>query len=125
MTSIDRIFHLRSKVFQTVTGQRLFNGLMVLVFAISTSNILGVWTYIFPHPKVIYVSPEGSNWHDGSRPARALKTIQCAADRSVPGSEIIILPGVYSERIHARRGGTREAPIVFRAQRPGREGQSW
>lgn len=37
-----------------------------------------------------------------------------------PGDVITLLPGVYRERLVFRRSGTADAPIVIRAQRPGK-----
>jgi len=119
MTTAGQRQHFKSRVARAINGRRLLDLLMLLVFAASTAHVAGLWSDIKPAPRVIYVAPDGSNWHDGSHPRRALKTVQFAADRARPGSEIVILPGVYHERVHLRRGGTAANPITIRAQQPG------
>ena len=68
---------------------------------------------------VIYVSPQGSDWHSGRSPASAVASIQRAADMVTPGETILILPGVYREEVRVRRGGAPDRPVVFRAVHPG------
>jgi hypothetical protein len=72
-----------------------------------------------PRRPVIYVSPEGSDWNPGSSPKWALATIQRAVDRAGPGTSVVLLPGVYRQRVQIRNRGTGERPITIRAQRPG------
>lgn len=50
---------------------------------------------------------------------RPFQTIQAAAEVAKPGDIVEIRPGVYRERVTPVRGGTAEAPIVYRASRPG------
>jgi len=50
---------------------------------------------------------------------RPFKTIQSAAEAAGPGDVVEIRPGVYRERVAPVRGGTAEAPIVYRASRRG------
>ena len=68
---------------------------------------------------VIYVSPQGSDWHSGRSPDSAVASIQRAADMATAGETVLILPGVYREEVRARTGGTVGKPIVFRALHPG------
>ena len=68
---------------------------------------------------VIYVSPQGSNWHSGRSPDSAVATIQRAADMAAPGETVLILPGVYREEVRVRNGGTPGKPVTFRAVQPG------
>ena len=68
---------------------------------------------------VIYVSPQGSDWHSGRSPDSAVASIQRAADMVAPGETILILPGVYREEVRVRRGGTPDRPVIFRAVQPG------
>ena len=72
-----------------------------------------------PHRAEVYVSPQGSDWHDGSSPARALATVQRALDLARPGADIILLPGRYRERIRVRHSGTRDKPITLKALEAG------
>ncbi len=69
--------------------------------------------------EVIYVSPQGSDWHSGRSPASAVASIQRAANMVAPGETILILPGVYREEVRVRRGGAPDRPVVFRAVHPG------
>lgn len=71
------------------------------------------------HTGAIFVSPSGSDWRSGSSPDRPLATIQRAADLARPGDTVVILPGIYRERLFLSRGGRPGAPVVFRAARPG------
>lgn len=68
---------------------------------------------------VIYVSPQGSNWHSGRSPDAAVATIQRAADMVAAGETILILPGVYREEVRVRHGGKPGKPVVFRAAHSG------
>lgn len=70
-------------------------------------------------PRMIYVSASGSDWRSGKSPERALATIQRAADIARPGSVVVILPGVYRQRVRIRSSGKLGEPIVFRAKQPG------
>lgn len=56
----------------------------------------------------------GSDQSDGTAEA-PLKTIQAAAERAMPGDEVIVHEGVYREWVHPVRSGTEKRPIVFRA----------
>ena len=67
----------------------------------------------------IYVSPDGSDWNFGTTPESAVATIQRAVDMVSPGETIALLPGVYREEVHVRRGGTSGNPIVLKALQPG------
>ena len=67
----------------------------------------------------IYVSPEGSNWHSGATPDRAVTRIQYAVDLAGPGDTIVIMPGTYRERIYIRHGGMPGNPVTLKAQLPG------
>ena len=73
----------------------------------------------WPRLRTIYVSADGSDWRSGKSPDHALATIQRAADLARPGTVVVILPGVYKERVRIRTSGTRAEPITFRASEPG------
>lgn len=62
----------------------------------------------------IHVAPGGDDRADGSA-AAPLRTISEAARRAVPGDEVVVAGGVYREWVAPSRGGTRSAPIVYRA----------
>lgn len=75
--------------------------------------------------RVIYVSPNGSAFYRGNSPDSPLSSIQSAVNRSRPGDRIVLLPGVYFERVHLRQSGTSEAPITLEAEQPGTAVISW
>ena len=54
---------------------------------------------------------------DGSE-LKPFNTIQKAADAALPGDEVIVLPGIYREQIIPKRGGTENAPTVYRSAEP-------
>jgi len=90
------------------------------ILAVIISAII-LWDPVIPWLRegVIYVSNNGSNWHTGASPDRAVSTIQYAADLACPGDSIVILPGIYNERITIRKSGEPGKPIVIKAKVPG------
>lgn len=64
--------------------------------------------------RTLYVAPGGSDASDGATPARALKTIQRAADLARAGDLVSIAAGVYRESVRVTTSGTAAQPIVFR-----------
>jgi hypothetical protein len=72
-----------------------------------------------PTLRTLYVSMAGSDTNSGSDPAKPLRTIQRAADISMPGDLILIEPGVYRESVTVPTSGTAEQPIVYRGNGPG------
>lgn len=56
---------------------------------------------------------------DGRSARTALPTIQQACDTAEPGDTILVAPGVYFEHVQLRRAGTRDRPIVIRADQSG------
>jgi len=89
--------------------------LAVLVAGVATWNPNLPWR----RSGSIYVSPRGSNWHSGADRAHPVRTLQYAADLARPGDTVLLLPGVYRERIRVRRGGEEGRPVVIRALEPG------
>lgn len=70
---------------------------------------------------VRYVSTNGADSATGTEDF-PFRTIQKAADVSVPGDRIIVTQGVYNEFLTIKNSGTFHAPIVFEGQRgPGGE----
>lgn len=69
---------------------------------------------VFAPSRTLYVAPDGSDANDGGSPARALKTIQRAADLSRAGDLVSIAAGVYRESVRVPNSGTASQPIVFR-----------
>ena len=65
-----------------------------------------------------YVSANGPRSGRGTQDL-PFRKIQQAAEIAKPGDEIVVAPGVYRECVEPRFGGTKEAPIVYRAEVPG------
>lgn len=59
---------------------------------------------------------EGDDAAAGLSPATALRTIQEAASRALPGTTVRILPGVYREYVRPASDGTAAAPIAYIAE---------
>lgn len=64
--------------------------------------------------RTLYVAPNGSDANDGTAPARAVKTVQRAADLARAGDLVSIAAGVYRESVRVPVSGTAAQPIVFR-----------
>jgi hypothetical protein len=64
--------------------------------------------------RTYYVSPRGSDEASGQSAEAAFATIARAAAVADAGDTVNILPGTYVGRIRPARGGTAEAPIVYR-----------
>ncbi len=65
-----------------------------------------------------YVDAEKGSLNGSGTKAKPFLKIQSAADIAVPGDEIIVMPGVYRENVDPKNAGTKEAPIVYRSERP-------
>ncbi|MFQ3577851.1 MAG: right-handed parallel beta-helix repeat-containing protein, partial [Verrucomicrobiia bacterium] len=63
-------------------------------------------------------SPRAAETKDGSEGA-PLRGIGAAARLAGPGDTVVIHPGIYRERVSPERGGTAEAPVVYRAAQKG------
>lgn len=62
-----------------------------------------------------HVSPQGNDSHSGAF-GTPFRTIQCAAEKAMPGDVITVHEGVYRERVNPPRGGESEQKrIVYRA----------
>jgi len=68
--------------------------------------------------KRLFVSPKGSDSGTGERNS-PFGSIQLAADISGPGDTIVLLPGLYRQRVQVTRSGEPGAPIRFVAEQPG------
>ena len=64
-----------------------------------------------------YVSAAASRGGDGTR-ERPFQTIGDAARLARPGDEVVVAPGVYREYVNPVYGGTEEARIVYRSEKP-------
>lgn len=63
------------------------------------------------------VHPALAGEGDGSAEA-PFRRIAQAAEAAQPGDTVLVHPGVYRERVAPARGGTAEAPIVYRSLQP-------
>lgn len=68
--------------------------------------------------KLVYLSPDGNDNHDGSR-ATPWKSIAKANLSVQPGMTVVFLPGKYEGTIAPGRSGAPDAPIVYKAEKPG------
>jgi hypothetical protein len=71
-----------------------------------------------PTLATLYVAPNGNDGNPGTQ-SLPLLTIQEAADRSQPGTLVLVQPGVYRETVDVPASGTAAQPIVFRGNGPG------
>ena len=62
---------------------------------------------------------DASAWRsgDGSK-LRPYKTISEAADRALPGDEVLVAPGVYREYVDPKHAGTADQRITYRSEKP-------
>jgi hypothetical protein len=86
--------------------------------------LLAVGTYFYrtttrTGARVLFVSPNGSDWNLGISSQYPLKSIQLALDHATPGSTVTLLPGTYHERIHIRKSGTPHQPVTLNSAQPG------
>ncbi|MBS1368880.1 MAG: hypothetical protein HPZ91_02885 [Lentisphaeria bacterium] len=56
---------------------------------------------------------------DGNGGKDVYRTIGEAAAKAVAGDVILVRPGVYREHVAPERGGEKDKPIVYRAEKPG------
>ncbi len=54
---------------------------------------------------------------DGSK-ERPFQKIQEAAERALPGDEVLVAPGIYRENVDPKHGGTEAQRIVYRSEVP-------
>jgi len=67
---------------------------------------------------VYYVcATSGQSGNPGTQDA-PLKTIQSAANLAQPGDTILVQPGIYRERVSPPRGGSAQAPIIYKSAVP-------
>ncbi|MDO4188766.1 MAG: right-handed parallel beta-helix repeat-containing protein [Lachnospiraceae bacterium] len=64
-----------------------------------------------------YVNCNAAVSGDGSKD-KPFKRIQQAADKAMPGDEIIVAEGVYYEEVSPVTAGTEKAPIVYKSEKP-------
>ncbi|MCR4762784.1 MAG: right-handed parallel beta-helix repeat-containing protein [Lachnospiraceae bacterium] len=64
-----------------------------------------------------YVSADASRDGNGSR-KMPFRRIGDAARIAVAGDEVVVMPGIYREQVVPKNGGTEEARIVYRSEKP-------
>ena len=65
---------------------------------------------------IIYVNQNAQPGGDGSK-EHPFRQIQQAAEKAMPGDEVLVAPGVYRENVNPIHAGTKEQPIVYRSER--------
>lgn len=65
--------------------------------------------------RALYVSSSGNDRHDGSSPAKPLRTISHALSRAGPGTTVYLAQGTYHEQVVTGRAGARGAEITVRS----------
>lgn len=85
------------------------------------AGLLLIWTIscMSLSARTWYVSPNGNNNNPGSKNLTFF-SIQKATDIAQPGDTILVMEGVYRERVTPPRGGTEGNPIVYRGE-PGKQ----
>lgn len=68
---------------------------------------------------VHHVSADAARGGNGSK-EKPFKEIADAARIALPGDEVLVAPGLYREYVNPKNGGTKDAPIVYRSEKPGK-----
>ena len=66
---------------------------------------------------IYYVNAKAKSDGNGSK-GTPFKTINQAASIAKAGDEVLVAPGIYREQVVPRFGGTEDAPIVYRSEKP-------
>ena len=66
---------------------------------------------------IYYVNQAMLHDGDGSL-GTPFRRISEAAKIAKPGDEVLVFPGVYREYVNPERGGTEDAPILYRSIEP-------
>jgi len=91
----------------------------ILLSALLSAVVFPVYCSGGPAPRTYHVSNNGSDRNDGAR-NRPLRTIGRAAELAMPGETVLVMAGVYRERVAPARGGEKGKPIVYKGQ-PGKK----
>ena len=84
--------------------------LALLTSAICTATVIA-------NANEYYVDVNSGNDKASGSSDAPFATIQKAADIVQPGDTVIIRPGIYYENVELTTNGTKEAPIVFKAEK--------
>ena len=66
---------------------------------------------------IYYVDANAARGGNGTK-ERPFKTISEAAEIAAPGDEVLVSPGIYREHVRPKNAGTKDAPIVYRSEKP-------
>ena len=93
--------------------------LRILLFLAFLQATAVAFAQQLPLPNTKFISPTGSNANPGTR-ERPLETIQYAVDQAVAGTTIVLLPGIYNERVRIKdKSGSPDRWITIKADKPG------
>lgn len=67
------------------------------------------------NPVIYYVAPDGDDNNTGTDRQNAFKTIQHAANKTLPGDTVLIAGGIYKERTRIRSTGEKNLPVTFKS----------
>jgi len=106
-----------------MTFRRRVHGLLKDSLALSVIVFALIWQFapwvLRPDSRYLFVAPQGNDWRFGQSPERPLATLRRAVALARPGTVITVQPGRYHERLFIRKGGLPDAPVIFRAEKPG------
>ena len=87
----------------------------LLAFVLFVTMLLAL--SVLASAKEYYVDVNGGKDNADGSSANPFATIQKAANVVNPGDTVIIRPGIYYENVELKTNGTKEAPIVFKAEK--------
>jgi hypothetical protein len=104
---------------------RWFDAFALLAIAGSLWNWLNPAWLSPGRPRLVYVSPNGSDWFSTGSETSPVATITEALRRVGRSGTVRLLDGEYAERVHVRHGGVNGNPLVIEAANPGKAIVSW
>jgi hypothetical protein len=109
---------MNTTTFKQRAYRLIKDGLALSIIALTLLWQFAPWV-LYPHPRYLYVATQGNDWRFGNSPERPLATLRRAVELARSGTIITVHPGRYHERLFIRKGGFPDAPIIFRAEKPG------
>lgn len=98
----------------TISMTSLFLRHFLVLLGLTLGSAAPLWA-----AQTFYVGLNGNDSASGLSQNAPFLTVQHAADVVGAGDTVLVLPGVYHERVVIRRGGRQDAPITFRALQNG------